>query len=554
MASVWLVLLTDFSPRLPRNFRDAVQVTRALGYNYIWIDSLCIIQDYASDWVSESGKMAEVYKYATVTIVPTSANSCHDGFLHPRMGLRKARIPYIRPDNGECEGHIQLHLIRNDYMARYDDDVNSSVWNQRGWTLQERMLSSRILHFSSQRSYLECKQYWSTRTEGDEPWCGGGGASDWTPQDWDPESEEEDDAYDQSGTEDESTKEVDHIDKSCAIGSEDGDLGNDDDLDDGSSDMTSSTVATLPSYYLKDSYSWYDDKPRKMFEQWNRIVFYFCQRSLTFAEDKLPALEGLARDLSANCNVGRYFAGLWEHDLAFQLLWAPSQCHYEPLFDRNLVPWTWPQDRYTSQTQPKLLEKVLDHGSVRIPTTYRAPSWSWASLDAEVLWLNYQHMGTSKPDELPKYSETSDGVLEVLDVDFQFQGDSNFGRMTSGRLTLNAVYQRISVSGPQSQEEIQSRSEYAQVKDRWDYVVHNASGAFAYGQFDFQTPPTGALMAIKLINQPPGLGKNTDIRSGLILEECGDRPSTYRRAGLFVFQEAHLDAFDNVLMRPITLV
>ena len=54
---------------LPRNFLDAVSVTQKLGLQYIWIDSLCIIQDDPADWKKEATTMHEVYKWAKVTIV-----------------------------------------------------------------------------------------------------------------------------------------------------------------------------------------------------------------------------------------------------------------------------------------------------------------------------------------------------------------------------------------------------------------------------------------------------------------------------------------------------
>lgn len=53
---------------LPRNFADAVITTRALGLSYLWIDSLCIIQDSATDWHKEAATMHKVYKYAEITI------------------------------------------------------------------------------------------------------------------------------------------------------------------------------------------------------------------------------------------------------------------------------------------------------------------------------------------------------------------------------------------------------------------------------------------------------------------------------------------------------
>lgn len=58
---------------LPRTFQDAVQITRALGLRYLWIDSLCIIQDDKDDWQFESAKMAEIYLGSCLTIAATAS-------------------------------------------------------------------------------------------------------------------------------------------------------------------------------------------------------------------------------------------------------------------------------------------------------------------------------------------------------------------------------------------------------------------------------------------------------------------------------------------------
>jgi Heterokaryon incompatibility protein (HET) len=54
--------------RLPRNFADAVETCRRLSIKYIWIDSLCIIQDSIDDWKTEAATMHLVYKNALITI------------------------------------------------------------------------------------------------------------------------------------------------------------------------------------------------------------------------------------------------------------------------------------------------------------------------------------------------------------------------------------------------------------------------------------------------------------------------------------------------------
>ncbi|EPE36489.1 hypothetical protein GLAREA_08652 [Glarea lozoyensis ATCC 20868] len=69
---------------LPKTFRDAIRVTRELGQRYIWIDSLCIIQDDLDDWRREASTMERVYSMAYFTIAATSAADSSQGFLNPR--------------------------------------------------------------------------------------------------------------------------------------------------------------------------------------------------------------------------------------------------------------------------------------------------------------------------------------------------------------------------------------------------------------------------------------------------------------------------------------
>lgn len=59
--------------KLPSTFQDAITVTRRLGIAYIWIDSLCIVQDDAQDWEREAAKMALIFESAYLTIAATAA-------------------------------------------------------------------------------------------------------------------------------------------------------------------------------------------------------------------------------------------------------------------------------------------------------------------------------------------------------------------------------------------------------------------------------------------------------------------------------------------------
>jgi len=74
-------------------FQDAVTVTRKIGIRYLWIDSLCIIQNSRQDWEQESAVMGKVYECAEVTISAVKSEDGASGFL----GLDKQHvvpIPY----------------------------------------------------------------------------------------------------------------------------------------------------------------------------------------------------------------------------------------------------------------------------------------------------------------------------------------------------------------------------------------------------------------------------------------------------------------------------
>lgn len=66
---------------MPQNFQDAIVITRALGSRYIWIESLCIVQDSNADWAYEGSQMDKAYKFARLTLAAASASTSEHGFL-----------------------------------------------------------------------------------------------------------------------------------------------------------------------------------------------------------------------------------------------------------------------------------------------------------------------------------------------------------------------------------------------------------------------------------------------------------------------------------------
>ncbi|KAJ5640995.1 HET-domain-containing protein [Penicillium herquei] len=77
-----------------RTLYDAVLTCRTLGFRYLWIDSLCIIQDDEVDWQKESVKMAEIYSKAFLTICVIRGGSCLTGFLDRPPSQRVVNMPF----------------------------------------------------------------------------------------------------------------------------------------------------------------------------------------------------------------------------------------------------------------------------------------------------------------------------------------------------------------------------------------------------------------------------------------------------------------------------
>ncbi|EFY84727.1 putative tol protein [Metarhizium acridum CQMa 102] len=131
--------------RLPRNFRDAITVTLGIGLKYLWIDSLCIVQDDKDDWNSESVEMENIYSSAYCTIAASSAKSSFHGFLTHREPRECVQLP--------IPGGDTLYTCPN--IDDFDADVELGELNQRGWVLQGRALSRRTI-FSSTQVYWQC--------------------------------------------------------------------------------------------------------------------------------------------------------------------------------------------------------------------------------------------------------------------------------------------------------------------------------------------------------------------------------------------------------------
>jgi hypothetical protein len=143
--------MEDFPP----TFRDAVLITRRLGYQYLWIDSLCIIQDSPEDWLAESAKMGYIYKHASLTIAAEAGADSEAGIFEStnkvRSQLTTIEVPYYR------KGHAQSEMMYVQRLLNSGSEARGPL-SERAWTLQEDLLSPRTLRFASQQVWWRCRE------------------------------------------------------------------------------------------------------------------------------------------------------------------------------------------------------------------------------------------------------------------------------------------------------------------------------------------------------------------------------------------------------------
>jgi hypothetical protein len=139
---------------LPKTFQDAIDFTRRLGLRYIWIDSLCIVQDSPDDWNEQSLLMAHIYGNAYVTLCATASVSDNGGcYLQPPHALRSRKINVRRCDGKEYEVYVYHNLPHINWES-FGDHLFPLM--ERGWAFQERLLSPRLVHFVAGELLWEC--------------------------------------------------------------------------------------------------------------------------------------------------------------------------------------------------------------------------------------------------------------------------------------------------------------------------------------------------------------------------------------------------------------
>ncbi len=100
---------------LPPLFQDAITVTRRLGCRYLWIDSLCIIQDDEDDWLEQSSEMADIYSYGHLNLAAAAATDSSCGAVRQQVAIRQVQ---------RWQSHIRAHAT---YTIESPDPNTASI-------------------------------------------------------------------------------------------------------------------------------------------------------------------------------------------------------------------------------------------------------------------------------------------------------------------------------------------------------------------------------------------------------------------------------------------
>jgi hypothetical protein len=270
---------------LPRTFQDAILVARRLGFRFLWIDSLCIIQDSRKDWAQEAASMHLYYRRSALTIAVDCARGDHEGFLHlarendppvailPSVGLPFELVSDTRLGSTQSVPVVQSPI--GNILLRHRRMKDADHLSKRGWTLQETLLSPRTIHYSATELKWNCQKRSCFERNLNEALVNH------------------------------------HREQGFLI---------------------LSNFLSIDKKNLEGGY-------RDAFERWYHILDDYTFRALSVSSDKLPAISGLAHEFSSQIH-STYKAGIWLEDISFGLTWSYSEHGIKP--DSYRAPsWSW---------------------------------------------------------------------------------------------------------------------------------------------------------------------------------------------------------------------
>ncbi|KAK5697678.1 hypothetical protein LTR17_023892 [Elasticomyces elasticus] len=271
---------------LSNTFRHAVETTRGLGFAYVWIDALCIIQDDPEDWAFEAAKMRTVYSESAITLAAASAADGTGGCYHDRSSGEEFEYSDTSDPGQSIRVRLPVDHAFFDALSagvQAHKSVERFPLATRKWVFQERMLSPRVLYFTKHELAWECRT---------EVACECGGAD-------------------------------------CLA----------------TPHETGYSLAMPKTSFPLASSSVPDISARAaLLERWAILAEEYTSRSLTYPTDALVALSGVARAFDA-AGLGAYHAGMWEHglplDLSWETVYQPDLHTAEPQIEYIAPSWSW---------------------------------------------------------------------------------------------------------------------------------------------------------------------------------------------------------------------
>jgi hypothetical protein len=141
---------------LPKTIQNAITITRQLGVQYLWVDALCIIQRSEEDWQRECSNMSQIYRNALFTIAASASDNSQGGCeiaTSPLCLVSSLSSAYGNRGRFLVEPEPAIRTFGwPDYPVLLDEPLQ-----KRGWCLQERHLSQRIIHFTTEGLLWECR-------------------------------------------------------------------------------------------------------------------------------------------------------------------------------------------------------------------------------------------------------------------------------------------------------------------------------------------------------------------------------------------------------------
>ncbi|KAF0316115.1 heterokaryon incompatibility protein, partial [Colletotrichum asianum] len=135
-----------------KNFSEAITIARDLRIRYIWIDSVCIIQNDTDDWEAEAKLMHKVYRNSYCNLAAADSKDCHGGLFRVRAN-DVVPAKFVSERFSRRFGNRSWRIVSSDL---WDRELLGSPLYTRGWVFQERMLSPRLLQFGHDQLFWDC--------------------------------------------------------------------------------------------------------------------------------------------------------------------------------------------------------------------------------------------------------------------------------------------------------------------------------------------------------------------------------------------------------------